>query len=200
MIKLPGNDTGGTMPFEGSEEIAAIMDLLLLEWLITTFVETGTQRGATALWATQQGIRVITMEADEERYSEAVKNLIHTNAFMLCGDSGSLLDALHYHWGEHVLFFLDAHGGNIGGTPILAELRAIKHSVDKYNIQPIITIHDFQVPGYPELGFDQYDDGTALTLEYIQPSLNEMGMGNWPVRYNSTPDGAARGFCYIAPR
>ena len=199
MIQLAGNDTGGTRPFEGSSEIAAIVESLINRWFVSTFVETGTQRGATALWARSFDIRVITMEADVERYAEAVENLKTSGAFMLLGDSGSLLGALHFRWGEHVLFFLDAHGGRIGGTPILAELRAIKSAVDKYNIVPIICIHDFQVPERPDLGFDQYDDGTALTLPYIQPALNAMGVGAWPVRYNTKADGAARGFCYIAP-
>jgi hypothetical protein len=196
---LPGNDTGGRLPFEGSAEIAAIVEALIARWYVSTFVETGTQRGATALWATGHDIRVITMEADAERYAEAVENLKTSGAFLLLGDSGALIDALHFRWGEHVLFFLDAHGGRIGGTPIRAELRAIRAAVEKYNITPIICIHDFQVPDHPELGYDQYDDGTALTLPYIQPALNAMGIGAWPVRYNATADGAARGFCYIAP-
>ncbi len=186
-------DTGGQLPFEGSDEIAAIMESLITKWNIDTFVETGTQRGATALWASSRVPTVLTIESDAQRYKEACANLNGSGVVLILGDSATVLQRLGFEGSKRILFYLDAHDAK--GSPILRELEAIR----SHNIQPIITIHDFQVPGNDALGFDRYEDGSVLTLSYIQPALNMMGLGSWPVRYNSIPDGAARGFCYITP-
>lgn len=188
------NDTGVNFPFEGSEEIAAIVSRLIKEFRIQTFIETGTQRGATALWAAKQGVDVITIEADKEYYEEALENLKGSRVQILLGDSGEAIrNMIFMPIHGRILFFLDAHGCNIGGTPILRELEAIR---DTCPTSPIITIHDVQVPDHPELGYDKYDD-CELSTDFVRKCLKATGFGERHIGYNSVPDGAARGFCYI---
>jgi len=195
-VVLPGNDTGGTRPFEGSEEIASIVTDLIAHWCIQTFVETGTQRGATSLWAAMQLPRIITIEADPDYFAEATRNLVGSGVLQFFGDSAKLIPELHFNEGERVLFFLDAHGCRIGGTPLIQELLAIRDHVRRSQIHPVIAIHDVQVPGHPELGYDTYENG-ALTVDFIKDALYATAFGNWHLRYNSIADGAARGFCYV---
>lgn len=185
-------DTGGQLPFEGSAEIAAIVSRLIKEFGIQTFIETGTQRGATSLWASKQGVNVITIEADEEYYEEALVNLKKSNAKVLFGDSGKMLPIAMEMAIGRVLFFLDAHGCKIGGTPLLRELEEIQ----KYCFRPVIAIHDVQVPWHPELGYDKYED-CELSTGFVRKCLEATGFGGRNIGYNSVPDGAARGFCYI---
>jgi len=198
MISTPGSDTGGMLPFEGSAEICKIVADLFLKWEVTTFVETGTQRGATASWANCRVHRVVTIESDKDRFLESFENLKNSGVIVYLGPSEELLELIHFKNEETILFFLDAH--SMQGTPIVAELRAIGHLIKKFSITPILCIHDIEVPGKPELGFDHYEDGTVLNLDRIKPALSELGMDDWNIGFNSIPDGAARGFCYITPK
>lgn len=191
-------DTGGQLPFEGSAEIASIVEGLIREWKITTFVETGTQYGATALWAAKRVNRVFTMECDAERCKEAHDNLKDSNVILWFGKSEELLREMVLRNRDRVLFFLDAH--SMDGTPIVQELHAIRFLVNKFGILPIICIHDIEVPNNPTLGFDNYEDGTALNLDRVKPTLFDLGITAQNIRFNSIPDGAARGFCYITPK
>lgn len=187
-------DTGGQLPFEGSAEIADIVSRLIKEHGIQTFIETGTQRGATALWAAKQGVDVITIEADKEYYEEAFENLKGSRVQILFGDSGEAIrNRIFMPVHGRILFFLDAHGCKIGGTPLLRELEAIR---DTCRTSPIITIHDVQVPDHPELGYDKYED-CELSTDFVRKCLEATGFGERNIGYNSVPDGASRGFCYV---
>lgn len=195
---LPGNDSGGTLPFEGSEEIAVIMEGLIAKWGIQRFVETGTQRGASALWASRHVANVLTIEADKGYFDEAAKNLVGTGVIQRFGDSADALSRIEFIHGERVLFFLDAHGCKVGGTALARELQTIRRAFYKHSIRPVIAIHDVQVPDHPELGYDKYED-CELSVQFVLDALSATGWGCWPIRYNSVPNGAARGFCYITP-
>lgn len=192
-------NTGGRLPFEGSAEIAAIVSRLIKDFDIKTLIETGTQRGATSLWASKHGVKVITIEADQEYYEEAQRNLEGSDVRLLLGDSGNVLSVATFAASGRVLFFLDAHGCRIGGTPLPRELMAIRDYFNRSQIRPVITIHDVQVPGHPELGYDKYED-CELSTEFVMKCLEATGFGEWNIGYNSVPDGAARGFCYITPK
>ena len=185
--------TGGLLPFEGSKEIADIVLRLVKQFNIQAFIETGTQRGATALWATRQGLDVVTIEADPIYHAEASVNLLDSGARLILGDSAEQLpEAISLVKGP-TLFFLDAHGCRIGGTALRRELQVIKdHRCD----EAVITIHDVQVPGHPELGYDKYEDA-ELSIDFVRECLEVSGFGDWVIGYNTIADGAERGFCYI---
>ena len=184
--------TGGLLPFEGSKEIADIVLRLIKQFNIRSFIETGTQRGATALWATRQGLDVVTIEVDEIYHREAMENLRDSGATLLLGHSVDQLPRAVSLVKGPTLFFLDAHGCRIGGTPLRGELQAINGACDS----PIITIHDVQVPGHPELGFDKYND-CELSIEFVRECVEAAGFGDWIIGYNTIADGAKRGFCHL---
>jgi hypothetical protein len=192
-------DTGGRLPFEGSAHIESIVLGLFRKYGIRTFVETGTQRGATSLWASNHIPNVITIEADKAYFEEAKKALAGSGVTQLFGDSAKVLRSLEFKKGERVFFFLDAHGCNIGGTPLISELWAIQRAICAYEIKAVIGIHDAQVPGRPELGYDVYENA-SLDAAFIQSALIGNGFGEWIIGYNSVADGAARGFCYVVPK
>ena len=191
-------DTGGRLPFEGSEEIADIISGIITNYSIESFVETGTQRGATCRWVAEKfpDLAVTTIEINREYFWEAFENLRDTSVMQMVGDSSEQLIRLRFLKGERVLFYLDAHGCGTDRTPLLEELEAIHALMLNYEIVPWIAIHDFQVPGRPELGFDRYGE-QIINGEFITPQLLRMGFLGQELRYNSVPDGAARGLAYI---
>jgi len=102
---------------------------------IDTFVETGTYKAATAVWASKHFEQVFTIEAAQPFYQEAVKlysyiehiHFIHGHSTeSLC----TLVDAFEQE-SRRATFWLDAHwsGGETYGEqdecPLLEELKII---------------------------------------------------------------------------
>jgi len=82
--------------------------------------------------------------------------------------------------------------------PLLDELETIA----KYELLPVIAIHDFKVPG-GGLGFDAYN-GQEYTFEWIKPKIDKIySFKNRGYKhYYNTPEkacGAMRGIIYIVP-
>jgi len=96
-----------------------------------TFVETGTFRGDTALWASGHFDSVFTIEHDRERYLNASLYLMNIpNIHLFPGDSRFILPIVLGHMGAaKAIFWLDAHwtleGVSDSECPLLAELQAI---------------------------------------------------------------------------
>ncbi|HOX07106.1 MAG TPA: hypothetical protein PK280_11950 [Planctomycetota bacterium] len=121
----------------GSERMGPPEDLVL--WLaqefgLDTFVETGTYRGDTALWASDHFSRVITIEGSAELYTKARARLAGRNVSIVQGDSREKLAEVTRSLGGPALFWLDAHwcGENSCGSdrqcPLLDELAAVADS------------------------------------------------------------------------
>lgn len=194
-------DTGGRLPFEGSAEIADIIRNIIETHHINAYVETGTQRGASVKWVRENFplLYIATIELNRDYFLEAFENLRDCGVMQLLGSSPEQLLRLRFRDCERVLFFLDAHGCGTDRTPLLEELESIALLMARDGIIPFLAIHDFQVPDHPELGFDVYPDQT-INREFIEPHLRKLGFAGSILRYNSIPDGAARGFCYIIHR
>ncbi|MEG5041801.1 MULTISPECIES: FkbM family methyltransferase [unclassified Microcoleus] len=99
------------------------------------FIETGTNCGATALWAAQYFPKVITIEAAKEIYESVVNNYGHLrNINFVLGNSKEQLAAIVPTLKEPCIFWLDAHwsGGITYGEseecPLLEELQIINDS------------------------------------------------------------------------
>ncbi len=112
---------------------------------INTFVETGTYHGATALWASVNFPRVITIENSIELWENVHNKYIDKgNINFLLGDSRSLLKTLMEEATPPTLFWLDAHwsGGSTYGEndecAIIEELNAI----NEYSGEKVILIDD----------------------------------------------------------
>lgn len=141
----------------------------LVEWFkktncINTFVETGTFRAGTTIWAAQRFSRVISIEADQELFTQAKDKLRNLkNVELILAESQDGLHAVMNRVGELSLFWLDAHwcGESTAGEefqcPILEEIDAI----DVSDIEHIILIDDarlFLNSPLPPLKSDQWPD------------------------------------------
>src|SRR5690606_9109664 len=95
--------------------------------------------------------------------------MILDNVFQYQGNSAVVLDQIlqDIDPNDKVFFFLDAHWEDF--NPLLDELSIIA----KYGFKPIIAIHDFKVPGRPELGFDTYKD-IIYEWDWIKDSIEEI--------------------------
>lgn len=108
---------------------------------ITSFIETGTYKGGTSLWASKYFQNVHTVEFSEIIYQQAqnnLKNIKNVNAVF--GDSRKFLKDLIVKNIEPSIFWLDAHW-SVGDTygegdecPLLDELYIINSKKNKHII------------------------------------------------------------------
>ena len=96
---------------------------------IKYFIETGTYKAETAIWAAGEFDQIVSIEAYEKHYNGCLANLKHlTNATWVLGNSGHELGK--YLPDEPAIVWLDAHwcgnyemsAGTWGECPILDEL------------------------------------------------------------------------------
>lgn len=186
--------------FEGDSFIKKKFEYFRDKFNIDTVIETGTYLGGTTKVLSEMFRWVFTIELTEEmwhRSGEYLKGV--KNVSRLHGSSDTKLDLLLFRMvpelnkNEVLMFFLDAHFYD--HCPLLGELKAIAD----HKIKPVIAIHDFQVPGRPELGFDTWN-GQDFTFEWIADSLDAIyGKGNYHWNYNDDAEGAMRGIIYVYP-
>lgn len=193
-------------PFNGDPNVAAEVLRLKEKHGLRCAFETGTCLGSSTAWLAQNFGFVTTTEISPTYYHIAVARLVligKENYELILARSpqepGGLLDELRSQVGYDTLCFLDAHamdgrGGKAYAT-VLKELEAIAAA----KVKPCILLHDFQVPGLPEAGFDSYN-GQPFTLEWIRPYLDRIyGEGKWRHNYPTEVAGAKRGWISIEP-
>lgn len=169
---------------------------LIKEKGVELLIETGTYLGSTTKHFSKWCEEVFTIEVKKEHYDQAKRNLKGIENVHLCfGSSEKVIDTLFSDLNissKVIAFFLDAHWESY--NPLLDELKAIH----KHGIKPeFIAIHDFKVPGHPELGFDSYK-GQDYDWEWIRESVEKIyGVTGFTVEYNSEATGAMRGIIYI---
>jgi hypothetical protein len=163
---------------------------------IRTVVETGTFRGDSTLCFAERVEHVITIELNEEYYAAALSRLQRPNIQCLRGNSPEVLSSLR-NFRERCCFLLDAHWYDY--WPLLDELRAIRSlcAAGVLSQIPAILIHDFKVPGHPELGFDTYH-GQALDWDYVKAGVLAI-CDKYDVTYNDRAEGNNRGILRLEP-
>ncbi len=176
-------------PFEGDTYIPKEIEAIKHRLGLTRCVETGTQYARTTnvlSWIFQD--EVVTVEADPHYVREAEMNVkCSANIKIINAKSQDVMDRLVQ---DNTLFYLDAHGCEIGGCPLKEELEIIAKAQPK-NIA--IAIHDFKVPG-KDFGYDTYD--YPLEWSEIEPIVKRIFKN--PVHYyNEQANGAYRGIVYI---
>ena len=122
----------------GLHRMGPPVDLILLlqeQYYISTFIETGTFHGKTALWASNHFEEVLTVEFSEKIYKETVAKYSDVqNIIFLFGDSRSQLDQIAQKLESPAVFWLDSHwcGGLSYGEedqcPILDEIEVVNQS------------------------------------------------------------------------
>lgn len=164
---------------------------------IDTIVETGTYHGDTTMALYEMGKEIHTIEINQKYQAEAKKKLKDTDVNFHLGSSQKVLDELIPKLKGNLMFFLDAHWGAY--NPLVDELKMIA----KHKIKPVIVIHDFKVPGHPELGYDEYN-GQAYEWSWIEAAVKSIyGADGFDYYYNEQAHPQAhhkRGVIYITPK
>lgn len=164
---------------------------IINQYGITTVVETGIHEGRSTLELSYMVDKVIGIEILQEAVDVTKQRLLEhnrTNVDLYTGNSPEILaQIMNTLDAEKCIFFLDAHWQNY--WPINDEIKTITKN------KGIIIVHDFVVPGHPELGFDSYHN-QPFTYEFIQQSLTEWSPTHM-VEYNSQANGSFRGVGFI---
>lgn len=190
-------------PFNGDTTITKEFLALKNKFDIKVAIETGTCLGYTTLWLSENFELVKSVEYHPEYFNIAKNRLKdRTNTELVQGKSELNLPSL-LAANQRTIFFLDAHWGQ--DCPLEEELDIISWYYAHPNCcshltLPIITIHDFKVPGNPDLGYDSYKD-IPFTFEWLKPKFDAIyGAGNYKHYYNSELEGAQRGIIYVTPK
>lgn len=181
--------------FENDSFAKEKMKQIIADNNINVVIETGTYLGSTTKHFSQWVPKVITIEVNKDNYEKSLKELAnYTNVAQFFGSSDTVLEEiLPLFRQDNIFFFLDAHWNEY--NPLINELAVIASN----KIKPIIAIHDFKVPGHPELGFDTYGD-IIYEWDWIKSSIEAIyGEKGYRIEYNSEATGAKRGIIYIFP-
>ncbi|MEG4213947.1 FkbM family methyltransferase [Microcoleus sp. Pol14C6] len=119
----------------GLGDCKQLMLVLKNEYNLPTFVETGTWKGGTSVWAAQHFQQVFTIEFAKHIYESTSSTYSHIkNIEFLWGHTKEQLKFVVPQLNEPALFWLDAHwmGGGTAGEddecPLLEELEIINNS------------------------------------------------------------------------
>lgn len=182
--------------FEGDIIMHDRVKKLIKDFNIDLVIEGGTYLGGTARRFAMMCRKVETIEINLEYYMKAEKTLeLCHNVTQFYGSTVDILpQLLDLHKDKNILFFSDAHWE--ASNPLIQELEIIYNS----GLKPVIAIHDFKVPGHPELGFDTYKD-IVYEWDWIAKSIEKIyGVHGYVKEYNSNAEGAKRGIVYIMPK
>lgn len=182
--------------FESDNIMADRIKKLIKDFNIDLVIEGGTYLGGTARRFAMMCKEVCTIEINLEYFTRAKRTLeLCHNVTQFFGSTVEILpNILQVYKNKNILWFCDSHWEQ--HNPMLEEL-AIIH---KSGIKPVIAIHDFKVPGHPELGFDTYKD-IVYEWEWIRPSIEKIyGVDGYVKEYNSAAEGAKRGIVYLMPK
>lgn len=186
-------------PFNGDTLLSKEIFRLFAKYRMPVALELGTCLGSSTIWMSSVFESVITSEINHEfakianeRFTE--RNL--DNITLYQSDSRSALPVM-LPTDVPVLIFIDSHWGP--SNPLLEELDIIAQIGNK-NV--VLVIHDFKVPGHPELGWDEYkEEGIVYEWSWIEASVDKIyGKGNYNFYYNSEAIGAKRGVVFIEPK
>lgn len=173
-------------PFEGDSLLEPLIDMFIKTRGIDCIVETGTETGATTNWFAERVAKVYTCDLEDKTDRPLADNV----SFSLCPSHRMLDNMLPLYAANHkLLLYLDAH--------VAPKNSAIHQELEVIACQSlpdcVIVIHDFQVPGYPELGYDVYDAFGALNYQYVQPWIQRIFPGGHRLVTNTAAVGAKRG-------
>lgn len=184
-------------PFSSDPLNHAEVARLIGKWSVEAAMETGTYHGHTTLALSFLCEFVVTAELDplkaataETLFQSAGRHNIRLIRKSSLDAIAEVRDELKNH---RSLYYLDAHWNDY--WPLLDELKAIASITGP---KPVIVIHDFQVPGHPDLSFDTYK-GVSLNLDYVSLALDEIYQGRNSIHYNALAFGSRRGVLYVEP-
>lgn len=188
-------------PFNGQEARKEIFEAILKSLAPVAIIETGTFRATTTELFARTGLPVFSVEGLARNYGFARARLGRFRNVTLCeGDSRKALrrwfaGPLRRIANRTAFFYLDAHWN--ADLPLAEELEIIFSHCPA----AVVMIDDFEVPGDPGYGYDDYGPGKALTANYVAPAVDAYGLDLfYPARPASQETGARRGCVVLAKR
>ena len=156
--------------FHGDKYLINLVDIIIKNYNISYFIETGTNVGSTLKYVGENyNVNCLSCEPDMVSYKEALKNIKeitnkNINIFNIKSQSfiQHIKEKMDYLYKEPTLFWLDAHGWGFE-WPLQEEISFITKNFEK----GFVLIDDFKVPHLPCFGFDYYD-GYECSYEYIE--------------------------------
>jgi hypothetical protein len=167
-------------PFIGDRILLKTTELLISGGYISHFFETGTYLGHTCRYIALRHptLPITTLENNLDFFKASQTTLGGlANVQQRLGDSAEILEQMLAN-GEIdtangvPLFFLDAHWDDY--LPLPNEIQSIGRHLSK----AIFIIHDFQIPGRDDYGFDAYH-GQAIGIPMLKAALvqgNQYGL------------------------
>jgi len=155
-------------PFNGDTQMTEVVEFLI-QCGISSFVETGTYLGHTCKYIASRypQLPMATIESNPDYFYASQKMLRqYENVQTIKGNSAVEINRLVENGPSGLtLFFLDAHWYNY--LPLPDEIK----SISLQSSDAILVIHDFQVPGHNEYGFDVCN-GKAIGMEMLTSSVD----------------------------
>jgi hypothetical protein len=196
-VAAPQDRLGFSGPFNGQRQRQLLFNRLDAALSFDVFVETGAYLGTTTEMLAGLGRPVYSCEPYRELYLRSLVRLCsHPSVFLYNMESRTfLLEIFHTQprW-KMPFFYLDAHWAN--DWPLPDEIGLIAENLSNF----VIFVDDFQHPD-PEYGYDSYDNGVRLTLDFLLPLLNTSAHLEFlfPSAAASSETGAQRGTLVIVP-
>jgi hypothetical protein len=186
------------LPFGGDIYIEKEILKLKEKYEIDTLIETGSYHGDTTLWFAKNFNKTITIEINEEKFNLTNKRLKDNKlkAIAYLGSSEKILNEIlpTKGIGHDTIFYLDAHWYEY--NPLIDELKTIA----KYNLRPIIVIHDMKEPTNT-LQYDSYNN-QDYCYEWVKPQLDLIYAKHGYNYYYNHPErsiGDRVGVLYVVP-
>jgi hypothetical protein len=159
------NDDGA---FNGQAIRRELATDIILRMKPSTIVETGTFLGSTTGYLARFDALVHSSEISAPLYFAARQRLAQfRNVTLTLGDSREMLARLIANGvnASPAFFYLDAHWHD--DLPLLDEVTMI----DEHWASYIALVDDFEVPGDPGYGYDDYGRNKVLRYAYLEPCL-----------------------------
>lgn len=196
--RLPRPLTFGLVgPFNNQRRRQAAVEAIFAAIPFSAVVETGTHRALTTLYLRSlTDAPIATIEVNPRYHADALRRIGATPGISaLLGESTTVLAQLSEDsdWtGGPTFFYLDAHW--LDHLPLVQELRLIAGAWQDF----VALVDDFQVPGDPGYGHDDYGPDKKLARPLLDvPDLLGLHV-YWPVARSHTESGARRGWAVVS--
>lgn len=174
-----------TTPFNGDPALEQLFERYIHRYKPDIIIETGTFQGHTTKFLAKFGIPVTSIEISDKNYNDSknyLKDLSNVRLLHMASIDGlkSILEEIR---NKRVFAFLDAHWQN--DNALANELLFFAEN----NMTPFIAIHDFKVPGIPELGYDRWNNMDYSFENYSDYFDRIYGVDGYNYWYNTATTG-----------
>lgn len=196
-VRHPSRRSAWGGPFNGQVLRRELFDAIVSASKFSVIIETGTHIGTTTDYMSRTGLPVYTIESDRRSFGYSrTRFLFRKSITVLYGDTrvhlARLLSELRStSEGGPIFTYLDAHWN--ADLPLREELEI----VFKSGKPTVAMIDDFEVADDCGYGFDDYGEGKALTMAYIESVVRTRALKVYFPTVKSAQETGARRGCVL---